>query len=148
MKNILFGIVRICRSLFKWYYLKNENFLYFLFLLWNLHQILEIFKEKIIAITNLFRKLKTVKNLVKPLSKKHSFRTSFDSQHVKGSQTLVKSGWEDLYHIFSSLWEEIIWKLSLLLKFENLGVLVNTLTADDKYPVWYCENSLFPIQKN
>ena len=38
-----------------------------------------------------FRKLQNVKNLVRPLSKKHSSRTAFDSQHVKGSQTLVKS---------------------------------------------------------
>ena len=37
------------------------------------------------------RKLQAVKELVRPLSEKHRFRTPFDSQHVKGSQTLVKS---------------------------------------------------------
>ena len=37
-------------------------------------------------------------------------------------------------------------KISPLLKFEILGGFVNTLTADDKYPVWYCENLKFPIQ--
>ena len=45
-----------------------------------------------IVIANVFRKLQTVKDLVRPLSKKSRFRTPFDSQHVKGSQTLVKSG--------------------------------------------------------
>ena len=30
-------------------------------------------------------------NLLRPLSKKHRSRTPFDSQHVKGSQILVKS---------------------------------------------------------
>ena len=45
----------------------------------------------IIALANVFPKLPTVKDLVRPPSKKHCFRTPFDSQHVKGSQTLVKS---------------------------------------------------------
>ena len=44
-----------------------------------------------IVIPTLFRKLETVNDLVRPLSKKHRFRTPFDSKHVKGSQTLVKS---------------------------------------------------------
>ena len=39
----------------------------------------------------LLRNLQAVKNLVNLLSKKHCFRTSFDNQHVKVSQTLVKS---------------------------------------------------------
>ena len=37
-------------------------------------------------------------------------------------------------------------KISPLWKFEILGVFVNTLTADVKYPVWDCENWKFPIQ--
>ena len=36
-------------------------------------------------------KLQAVKDLVRPLSRKNCFRTPFDSEHVKGSQTLVKS---------------------------------------------------------
>ena len=39
----------------------------------------------------LFRKLQTVKDLVRPLSKNYRFRTPLDSQNVKGSQTLAKS---------------------------------------------------------
>ena len=37
-------------------------------------------------------------------------------------------------------------KISPLLNFEILEVVVNTLTADDKYPVQDCENLRFPIQ--
>ena len=48
------------------------------------------FEKKMIIIGTLFRKLQNVKDLVRPLSKKHRFRTSFDSQHVKGSETVVK----------------------------------------------------------
>ena len=39
----------------------------------------------------LFRKLQTVKDLIKALSKKYRCRRPFESQHVKGCQTLVKS---------------------------------------------------------
>ena len=43
------------------------------------------------VIATLLRNLQTVKDLVRLLSKKHCFRTPFDSQHVKGFQTVVKS---------------------------------------------------------
>ena len=52
---------------------------------------LKHFEKKMMVIATLFRKLQTVKDLVTPLSKKYRFRTSFERQHVKGSQTLVKS---------------------------------------------------------
>ena len=44
-----------------------------------------------IAIATSFPQLQTVKDFVRAISKKHHFRTPFDSQHIKGSQTLVKS---------------------------------------------------------
>ena len=99
-----------------------------------------------ILIANVFPKIQTVKDLVRPLSKKCRFRTSIDSQHVKGYQSLVKSALEHFYHIFSSLWEEIIWKISPLLEFEILGVFDNTLTADDKCLVQDCGDLQFAIQ--
>ena len=44
-----------------------------------------------IVIATSFQKLQTVKGCVRAISKKHRFRKPFDSQHVKGSQTVVKS---------------------------------------------------------
>ena len=44
-----------------------------------------------IVIAPLFRKLETMKDLDRPLSNKHRFRTPLDSEHVKGSQTCIKS---------------------------------------------------------
>ena len=44
-----------------------------------------------IIIATLLRNLPAVKDLVQRLSKNHRFRIPFDSQHVKESQTLVKS---------------------------------------------------------
>ena len=40
----------------------------------------------------------------------------------------------------------MIGKISLLLKFEIIGVFVNTLTVDYKHPIPDCENLLFLIQ--
>ena len=139
--------MRICHSLFKSSYLKNKkHFFRFLFHLWNLHQISDIFKKKKIVIGHVFPKLATVQGLVTPLNIQRSLQTSFDNQHVKRFQTLVKSSWEHFYHIFSSLWGEIIWKISPSLKFEIIGFFVNTSTAHYKYPVLDCENLSFPTQ--
>ena len=123
--SILFRIVRICRSLFKSSSLKNKKHcLGFLFHLWNLHQISNIFQKKKIVRANVFPKLATVQGLVTPFTIERRLKTSFDSQHVKRYQTLVKSSWEYFYHIFSSLWNEIIWKISPWLKFEIIGFLL------------------------
>ena len=145
--SILFRIVRICRSLFKSSYLKiKKYFLAFLFHLWNLHQIWNIFKKKKMVIANVFPKLATVQGLVTPLTIQRHLKTSFYSQHVKRFQTLIKSSWEHFSHIFWSLWEEIIWKISTSLNFHIIGLFANTWTADYKYPVPDCENLPFPIQ--
>ena len=52
---------------------------------------LKRFEKKMIVVATLFRKLQTVKDLVRLLSKKQYFGTLFHNQLVKGSQTLVKS---------------------------------------------------------
>ena len=58
MASILFNIARICNSQFKCKYLKNEKiFLNFLFHVWNLHQILNILKKKMMVIANIFSNL-------------------------------------------------------------------------------------------
>ena len=134
MTSILFGIVSICSSLFKCTYVKNENFFpHFLFYWWNLHQLLDILTKKMTVIANLFPLLQAVKDLVRPLSKKHRVRTCFDSQHVKVSQALVKSAWQDFYHTFPSLWTEMILQVSPWIKYGVFELLFNKLTAYDKY---------------
>ena len=90
--------------------LKTKLFLKFLFHLWNLHKIVNIFRKRNIVIANVFPKLQTVKDLFRQLSKKSRFRTSFATTQVKGSQTLVKSTWEHFYYTFSSIWGKVIWK--------------------------------------
>ena len=47
----------------------------------------------------IFQILKTAKDMVRRMSKNARFRKPFNSQHVKGSQTLPKSTQQDFYHI-------------------------------------------------
>ena len=96
--------------------------------------------------TNVFPKLKTVKDVVRQMSKEPRFRTPFDSQQVKGSQTLVKSAWQCFYGNYSSHWENLTGKMSSLVICEILVVFVPTLTVDDQYPLRNSENLSLPIQ--
>ena len=99
--SILFKILRIWNSQFKCNYVKNEAFfLKFLLHFWILYQILNILKENIIVIANIFLKLLTVKIFVRKLYKEPRFRKAFGNQHVKASQILAKSPWGRYYHVF------------------------------------------------
>ena len=139
--------MRICRSLFKSSYLKNKkDATSFSFHWWNIHEIWDIFKKKNIVIANAFPKLATVQGLFTPLTIQRRLKTFFDSEHVKLFEKLVKSSWGHFYHTFSSQWGEMIWKIYPRLKFEIIGLFVNTWTADYKYPVPDRENLPFPIQ--
>ena len=55
-----------------------------------------------------FRKLQTAKYMVRQISRKTRFRTPLDSQHVKASESLVKSARQQFYHSFSLPWVELI----------------------------------------
>ena len=80
------------------------------------------------------------------MSKKFCFRGCFDKQHDKRAQALLKSASQHLYHIHRSLPRKLSWKKSLLLTCKILGLLVNTLAADEKYPVLNRDNLTIPIQ--
>ena len=80
------------------------------------------------------------------MSKKSSFRGCFDKQYGKCPQTLLKSSSQRLYHIHSSLASKLCSKKSLLLTCQILGLLVNTLAADEKYPAPNKDNLTIPIQ--
>ena len=80
------------------------------------------------------------------MSKKSRFRGCFDKQYGKRAQALLKSASQHLYHIHRSLPRKLSWKKSLLLTCKILGLLVNTLAADEKYPVFKRDSLTIPIQ--
>ena len=80
------------------------------------------------------------------MHKKSRFRGPFDKQHGKRAQALLKSTSHHVYHIHWLLPRQLICKKSLLLKCQILGLVVNTLAADEKYPVLNRDNLTIPIQ--
>ena len=147
MPSILFNIARICNSQFECKHLKNEKpFLNFLFHFWNLNQISNVLEKKMMVLPNVLPKLQTVKNFVTPLCKKRRFGTRLGSRHGKVSRIFTKPPWKCFYHVFSWIWRKLIWKISPWVLLEIWFVFVNTLTADGKCSIQYCENLQLPIQ--
>ena len=80
------------------------------------------------------------------MSKNSRFRKPFEKQHGKRAQALPKSASQHLYQIHWSLAGKLCWKKSVLLTYEILGLLVNTLATDEKYPVFNRDKLTIPIQ--
>ena len=74
------------------------------------------------------------------------FRAPSDGEHLKANQILIKSAWNNFRHTFCWQLARYTWKKSLLLIFSPLGLIVKTLTADDKYSLPNSENMREPIQ--
>ena len=74
------------------------------------------------------------------------FRGCFEKQEGKHDQALLKSPSHTLYHIDPSLLKKLSWEKSLLLTCKILVLLVNTLAADEKYPVLNRDNLTISIQ--
>ena len=80
------------------------------------------------------------------MSKKSHFKRCFDKQYGKRAKTLLKSASQHPYHIHWSLARKLCSKNSLLLTGQILGLPVNTLGADEKYPVLNRDNLTILIQ--
>ena len=80
------------------------------------------------------------------MPKKSRFRGCLEKLQGKGAKTPLKSESQHLYHIHWSLKSQLSWKRSLLLTCKILGLLDNTLAADEKYPVLNRDNLTIPIQ--
>ena len=78
--------------------------------------------------------------------KKSRYDRPFNKQHGKRAQALLKSVSEHLYHINWSLPRQLSWKNSLLLTCQILGLLVNSFSADEEYPILNRDKLTIPIQ--
>ena len=93
-----------------------------------------------------FRNYRLSKNWLDHSPKRGVSEHSSTVNLLNGLLALAKSAWENLCHIFPSLSEEIIPKISPILKFEILRVFVKTLTTNDKNAVPDCDSLQFAIQ--
>ena len=80
------------------------------------------------------------------MSKKSRFRGHFKKQHGKLAQLLFKSASQHLYDFQWSLTGQLSCKRSLLLPWKILRLLVNTLAADEMYPVLNRDNLTIKFQ--
>ena len=80
------------------------------------------------------------------MSKKSPFRGWFDKQDHKRAKTLFQFGSQHLDENHSSLARKLCSENSLLLTCQILVMLVNTLVANEKYPVLNRDNLTIPIQ--
>ena len=85
-------------------------------------------------------------NVVRYTYIKSCFTRPIDKQHGKRAQALLKSSSNHLYHIQRSMSSQLSSKKSLLVTCQILGLLVNILVADEKYPVPNRDNLKIPIQ--
>ena len=74
------------------------------------------------------------------------FRGCFDKQYGKPVQTVLKSSSQLFYYIHWSLARKLCSKKSLLLTCRILGLVVNTLATDEKYPLLNRYNLTIPIR--
>ena len=84
-------------------------------------------------ITEVVPKLRTPKNMVTSKSKKSHFRESFGKQHGKRAKTLLKFAWQQLYHIYWSMWMQLSCRKSVLVTRNISRLFPTTLIADGKY---------------
>ena len=97
-------------------------------------------------IAEVFPKLRSPKNKVRSMSIKSRFKGSFKKQHGKCVQTLLKFAWQNLYHIYWSLWRQLTCKKSLLVTWKISRLFPKTLSADGKYSLLNRDILSQPIQ--
>ena len=97
-------------------------------------------------IADIFPKLRTQKNLVRSMPKKSRFKGSFEKQHGKCAQILLKCQGQLLYHIYWSLLRQLSYKKSLLVICKISRLFINTLSADGKCSLLNRDNLTQTIQ--
>ena len=80
------------------------------------------------------------------MSKTVRFRGPLDKQHATRHKALLKSASQNIYPIHWSLPTQLGLKKSLLFTCQILGLLLNTLAPNEKYPVLNRDNLTIQIQ--
>ena len=147
MTSILFLTKAIYCNIFRCIYLRNEKyFVNFLLHFLNLEPIWNILKEKMTLIADTFLNLRTLKYIVREMSKKPRFRGPFDKWDGKQDEKVLNSERQHPYHIYWSLWRKLELKKSLWAICTVWGLFFNPLTPDDKYSLLNRGNLLQDFQ--
>ena len=118
----------------RWNYLENKKLFWNFFLhFWNLVSIWNIFKKNMTLVTDVLRKLRPPKNMIRSMPEKSRFKVSVENQHGEYPQTLFKFERQPLYHIYWSLGSQLSYKKSLLVICKISNLFPNTLCSDGKY---------------
>ena len=80
------------------------------------------------------------------MPKNSPLKRSFEKQHGKCAQTLLKYQGQLLYHIYWSLLRQLYYKKTLLVVRKTSRLFPNTLSADGKYSFLNGGNLMQPIQ--
>ena len=80
------------------------------------------------------------------MPKRSRFRGLFHKQNGKRAQALLRSASHQFCDVHWSLPSQLSWKKSFLLTYKILGLLLNTLAANENYPVLHRDNLTIPIQ--
>ena len=91
-------------------------------------------------IAYVFPTLRSLKNLIRSMPEKSSFKGSFWKQHGKRAQKLLKFASQHLYYIYRSLWRQLTCKRSLLVTCKISRLFPKTLSANGKYSLLNRDN--------
>ena len=91
-----------------------------------------------------FPKLRSPQNKVRSMSIKSRVKGSFKKQHGKCAQTLFQFAWQNIYHIYWSLWRQLTFKKFLLVLSKISRLFSNKLSADAKYSLLNRDNLTQP----
>ena len=107
---------------------------------------MDILRKKMTLLAYLFLRLRPAKIVVRYMCKKSRFRWLFPKKHGKLVSTAFKFEGQHLYHIYCSTGRQLSCKKSLLVIWESLRRIVNTMSAVDKCSVLNRDNLMQPIQ--
>ena len=102
-------------------------------------------KKKMALLAYLFLRLRPAKNVVRYMCKKSRFRLPFQKEHGKRVSTLLKFEQQHLYDIYWASGRQFSCKKSLLVRWKNLRLFVNTMGAVDKCCLPVRDNLVEPI---
>ena len=146
MASILFLIEAIQRNQFRCNSLENKKLFLIFFCIFEIQfECWKFSKKKMTLIAEVFPELRTLKKKITSMLKKSRLKESFGKQHGKRAQTLLEFAWQHLYHICWSLWRQLTYKKSLLVRCKIWRLFPNTLRTDDRYSLFKRDNLTQPI---